>query len=185
MKYLKKIFESKDILYEEVESIFTEFLDEKEYVDGEEYPKCEIKDEETHLVVTIFKEEEIDTNTNTLDGFKYIIELHNNEIKLLNRIKIALERLSHLNYEWGVDISDVEINIKVFYPDKDITLIDAFQIKGNYQPNVDPAIMSRLLKLKYNIGFSSYNKDSGTSGYYGRNPSIYLYLKNPIDNLIF
>lgn len=182
MKYLKKIFESEDILSEEVESIFTEFLDEKEYVDGEEYPTCEIKKEETHLVITIFKDQEIDSSTNTLDGFKYIIDLHNNEIKLLNRIKIALERLSHLDYEWGVDISDVEINIKVFYPDGDVTLLDAFQIKGNHQPSVDVVVMRRLLKLKYNIEFSSYSKESGTSGYYGRSPAIYLYLKSPIDS---
>lgn len=182
MKYLRKIFESDSTeQLEEVEAIFTEFLDERQILeDGEEYPTCEIKIEQKYIRITIYKEECVQ-NANGIVDFENLVKGYDEQKAILNRLKTPLKRIDHLGYKWGIEIWDNEIHIKIFFIDNDFTLLDALtSIHGSV--SIDPNIIKTVLKDKYNVEYSSFNHSPGSSGYYGRKETIYLYLRDTITN---
>lgn len=181
MKYLRKIFESdSNEQLEEVESIFTEFLDERQKLeDGEESTICEISTEEKYIRITIYKDE-CAQDANGFADFENLVKGYDDQKAILNRLRTPLKRIDHLGYKWGIEICDNEIHIKIFFIDNNFTLIDAL-ISNHGSVSIDPNIIKTVLKDKYNVEYSSFNRSSGSSGY-GRKETIYLYLRDTITN---
>jgi len=182
MKYLRKIFESDSTeQLGEVEAIFTEFLDEKQILeDGNEYPTCEIESEAKYIRITIYKDECVQ-NANGIEDFENLVNAYDEQKAILNRLKTPLKRIDHLGYKWGIQIWDNEIHIKVFFIDNNFSLLDALT-SSHGSVSIDPNIIKTVLKDKYNVEYSSFNHVHGSSGYYGRKETIYLYLKDTITN---
>lgn len=181
MKYLRKIFESDSTeQLGEVEAIFTEFLDEKQILDGDEYPTCEIKSEAKYIRVIIYKDECVQ-NANGIEDFENLVNAYDEQKAILNRLKTPLKRIDHLGYNWGIEIGECEIHIKIFHIDKDASLLDALT-SNHGSVSIDPNIIKKILKDKYNVEYSSFSHSPGSSGYYGRKETIYLYLRDTITN---
>lgn len=182
MKYLRKIFESDSTeQLEEVEAIFTEFLDERiKLEDGEEIPTCEISTKPKYIRITIYKEECVQ-NANGFVDFENLVKGYDEQKDILNRLKTPLKRIDHLGYEWGIEIWDNEIHIKVFFIDNNFTLLDALT-SNHGSVSIDPNIIKTVLKDKYNIEYLRFSHSPGSSGYYGRKETIYLYLIDTITN---
>jgi hypothetical protein len=176
MRYIK-LFESNDEQLEEVESIFSEFMDKRVYDDGEPYPMCEVEDKETYFDIAIYKEIFLADVANDMDGFNYLLKSYDEEKKFLKRIKVAFDRLDHLKYEWGFRNTDHEFRIKVYKP-VDVTLLDAFGLRSGRHIQVDNNIMHRVLK-QYGVEYNSYSESRARKSSYS-NDAIFIHLKDSI-----
>ena len=166
---------------EEIESIFSEFLDEKEIIDNESYSRCEIVENDSYFDISIYKDGNIIDVANDSTAFAQLLKSYSEEEALLKKIKIALDRLDYFKYEWGFKNTTHELYIKV-YKNVDIDLLDAFGIKTHRHISVDHNLMHRVIKQDYNIEYNGFSEVPGTTGYYGKNSIIYLYLKISIND---
>lgn len=185
MKHIKRIFEtssdeSNDDQFEEVKSIFTEFMDENidDYdMDGSPIPRCSCHKLDNYISVSIFKDSVADQDfSDNISGFDDIIQDSIKNINLLKRIKVALSRLEYRGYEWGVKIDYEEIVVKILYSkDVRLSLIDAFIKNDRYF--LDQILLKKILLKDYNIKYKSHV----TNKSYGGRDNIYLYVEG--DNL--
>lgn len=166
---IRKVFESDNHQdqFDEIKSIFTEFMDEKmddDYgEDGSQVSRCSCYMGDKYISVTIYKFEKDDFSDN-ISGFNEIVNSYLDESNLLKRIKVALSRLDNHNYQWGINIHDTEIVIKIIYDqDSTIELIDAFN-KNGIRFVLDVTVLSKILKKYYNISYRSYHTSKTMNG---------------------
>ena len=182
MKYLKKIFEStKEEQVEDIESIFTEYLDQK-YIadDGEEYSICflETKDSPQYVLVTI--ENYIQNAAiSDIQDFDKIYKERFEYLEMLKKIRVSLLRLENMGYTWAMSFDEDGFHIKVFYKDTVVTLADCFGGEMRMR-SVDEPIMKRYMKDNYNLKYNSSHYTSETGGYYGRRANIMIYFNNQV-----
>lgn len=182
MKYLRKIFEStKEDQVEDIESIFTEYLDQKYTADdGEEYSDCYIETKDSNQFVSITISSYLESPAITdLKDFDKIFKERSEYLELLKKIRTSLSRLDGMGYSWTMDFNDEGFHIKAFYKDTIITLADCFGGE-EYMRGVDEAILKRYMKDHYNLNYSSYIYKESTQGYYGKRAYLVIYFNNPV-----
>jgi hypothetical protein len=168
MKYLRKIFENdENSQYEEILNIFDEYVDKEE---------CEVTQEDNYISVFIDLSEftSLATSLEELDSIK---SEYLDRIKFIESIKIALKRMEFHNYIWSIKIEDYGIYIRIQKAGKQLTIEDAFKDK-----RCDEAILKKVAKDVYNLNFSSYRYEKGSSGYYGKNPEMLVYFREVLEN---
>ena len=173
MKYLRKIFESEadDIQYDEIYSIFGEFIENKE---GK---ISSVKNTKPYILIEIFGEHTKDVTN--IDDIDTLINNNINTSSTLRRLKVSFSRIDYLKYKWNMNTIESSFFIKIFRENHELTLYDVFCGITDMK-RVDQAICKKVLKDKYNLEFTSCNYDSETSGYYGKRAKIRLYFRNII-----
>lgn len=180
MKYLRKIFESsKEDQIEDIESIFTEYLDTK-YIadDGEEYSDCYISTENPKFIEISITQYLSSPSISDISDFDNIYKERNDYLELLKKIRTSLTRIDRMGYNWTMEFNEDGFFIKVLYKDTEVSLADCFGGESSMN-HVEEAILKKYVKDKYNIEYSSYYKPS-TSGYYGHRAEFLIYFKNPV-----
>ena len=172
MIYLK-LFESEssDIQFEEVDSIFAEFTD------NEEFGSINNKNE-AYIDIELYKST-LGSSFDSINEIDSIINDYKDCISLFERLKVALSRVDHFDYQWTLELNDDIIRIKILRESRDINLYDAFGGIRNMR-RVEEGIMKRLMKKVYNLDYSSSSYRPSTSGYYGKRAELLLYFNNRI-----
>ena len=180
MKYLKKIFESKDEKYEIVEDYFLHLLEEQD----EEGPLWfEMEDAHESRTYCIFRAYYNWTNNaDNLEDLADFISIQNKKISYLNGLNNILKRLTGAGYSWEFVENDDSSSVVIYYKrDEEETLELALEPLTKGHNAVHESILKRVLKEKYGLSLSSTNYTAGTSGYYGRNPYFAFWF--PKDNI--
>lgn len=168
MKHIKRIFENKnDEQYDEITSIFYEFIDNDE---------CEILKHENYISIEIYTSE-ISNLANSMDEIESIKIEYQDKINFINKVQISLKRIEFHNYSWTLKIEDHGIFIRVQKDNKKLSLSDAVK-----PSSVDEALMKKVCKDVYNLQFSSYIFRRGSSGYYGRPDEMLIYFSELISD---
>jgi len=184
MKYLRRIFEStKEDQFEDIESVFTEYLDQKYTADdGEEYSDCYIEKDVSDQFISITISSYLGSPAITdLKDFDKVFKERLEYLDLLKKIRTSLSRLNGMGYSWTMDFNEDGFHIKAFYKDTVITLTDCFGGEKHMR-SVDEAILKRYTKDNYNLNYSSYIYRPATQGYYGKRAEIVIYFSNPVPN---
>lgn len=180
MKYLKKIFEStKEEQNDEIESIFTELLDQT-YAgeDGDYYSNCEIDNRDNFILVSIY-DSKSKVIINSFDDYDKFTKESEERTQSLKKLKKYLQRIDYAGFTWDMEIDEEGYFIKVYYKDAKLTLIDVFGGEfGN--KNFDETVAKRVFKESYGLDYDSFRYDHPTGGYYGRRATYYLYFKKAI-----
>lgn len=187
MKYLRKIFEStKEDQLEDIESVFTEYIDQKYTAeDGEEYSTCNLFTDESDQYVMVNIESYLEgASIASLTEFDKIYAERSEYLNLLKRIRVTLLRLEKMGYDWAMDFDNEGFHIKVFYKDTQLTLADCFGGEKRMR-HVDEPIIKKYMNQHYNLEFSSYVSRQETKGYYGKRAELIIYFRSPVpDQLI-
>ena len=184
MIYLRKIFESIDNQKEDIESVFSDFLDETyKAFDGESYPVCEIEDSDSrYMSVSIYKDTSVNNVVNNISEFDDMLNSKNKELEFLKKVKTCLIRLNYLKYKWAMNNEEdsSEFYISVYYKDIKLCLADAFGGEEQMR-NINENVMKEVFKEAYNLTYLSYTHQPGRSGYYGSKAVLYIQIKESID----
>ncbi len=175
MKYLLPIFESsKEKQLEDIQFIFSDYLDNK-YMEGDdEVCDCYIDDRESDLYLLISISNYVSNPViNSVSDFDSIFKEKESSLQLLKNIKTTLLRLDYLGYKWGMSLNDDTYDIKVFYKDTKLVLLDAFSGESSFR-KFDDNIIKIVLKRDYNINFHSCRYIPSTQGYYGSRAHLIL-----------
>jgi len=182
MKYLRKIFEStKEDQIEDIESVFTEYLDQKYTTDdGEEYSICYLETKESPQYVLVRIENYIDAATITdLKDFDKIYQERVDYLNMLKKIRVSLTRLEGMGYNWAMSFDEEGFHIKVLYKDTVVTLADCFGGESR-MGSVDEPILKRYMKDNYNLKYNSSHYTPATGGYYGNRANIRIYFNGQV-----
>lgn len=182
MKYLRKIFEStKEDQIEDIESIFTEYLDQKYTADdGEEYSICNLFTDESDQYVMVNIESYLEgASISSITEFDRIYSERAEYLNLLKKIRVSLLRLEKIGYDWGMDFDNDGFHIKVFYKETQLTLADCFGGEKRMR-SVDEPIIKKYMKQHYNLEYSSSFYREATQGYYGKRAEIVIYFKSQV-----
>ena len=176
MIHLKKFFENseEDIQYEEVYCIFDEFLEEMEDDKSEYIGKSDKKIEVTLYVDTL------ESTASNLEGFGSTLDLYQSRVNYLKRIRVALDRLTYLKYQWSIEVGDEAITISIIRDEVEFGLRDGFGRGCRY---IDRPILAKYLLDRYNLTLNSASRTEGTPGYNGSRSSIVLQVNGdfPLD----
>jgi len=180
MKYLKKIFESsKEEQKDEVESIFTELLDQT-YAgeDGDYNSNCEIHDRENFILVSIY-DSQSKVIINSFDDYDKFTKESEERAESLKKLRKYLQRVDYYGFSWDMEVDTEGYFIKIYYKDTKLSLVDIFGGEfGN--KHFDETVAKRVFREIYGLEYSSFRYDHPTSGYYGRRGVYYLYFKKPV-----
>lgn len=171
MKYLKKYesLDGTDIQYEEVDSIFAEYIDDEDigYIENKS---------QAYIKVSIYKTY-VKVLASDIDKLDVIIDDYNNNILLMKKLKTQLSRLDYLKYKWAFESNSEEYIIKI-YRQKEFTLYDIFLHEDRYATHaiitIEETIAKDLFKKLYNLNLTYWSYNEATSGYYGKKASITL-----------
>lgn len=189
MKYLKKIFESiEDVKeqYEIIEDFFLHFIEEQD-IDNEEEPfyfEMDDADEsDTYCIfrVSYYWKSKIDS----LDDYMKFISIQKQKIDFLNKINTSLKRLTDLGYKWEFEESESgegAIVLVYYKKEGEETLELALEPLSKGKRSVHESILKRVTQKKYGLTLSSTNYRDGSSGYYGRSPSLTMYFNDTFDH---
>lgn len=180
MKHLRKIFEStKEDQKDEVESIFTELLDQT-YAgeDGDYYSNCEINDRENFILVSIY-DSQSKVIINSFGDYDKFTKESEERVESLKKLKKYLQRIDYAGFNWDMEIDEQGYFIKVYYKDAKLSLIDAFGGEFGHK-NFDETVAKRVFRELYGLEYDSFRYDHPTGGYYGRRATYYLYFKKVI-----
>lgn len=180
MKYLRKIFEStKEDQLDEVESIFTELLDQTYAGENGEYcSNCEIYDRQNFILVSIY-DSKYKVIINSFEDYDKFTRESEERTESLKKLRKYLQRIDYSGFKWDMEIDEEGYFIKVYYKDTKLSLIDVFGGEfGN--KHFDETVAKRVFKEVYGLDYSSFRYDPPTSGYYGKRGIYYLYFRNPI-----
>jgi len=170
MRYIK-LFENSDMQFGEVDSIFAEFTDNEEVGSIN-------NDNESYIKISLYKDYLRDT-ANNMDDINSISNDYKLASDFINKLKIPLSRIEYLGYDWTLEILEGAIIIKILREPRGLSLYDAFGGIFNMR-TVEPGIIKRVMKEKYNLKYSSFDKREGTSGYYGKRSEINIYFMEKI-----
>lgn len=181
MKYLKKIFESKEEKYEIIEDYFLHLLEEQD----EEGPLWfEMEDAHESRTYCIFRAYYNWTNNaDNLEDLADFISIQNKKMSYLNGLNNILKRLTGAGYSWEFVEDEGSSSVVIYYKrDEEETLELALEPLTKGHNAVHESILKRVLKEKYNLTLQSTNFTPRTPGYYGRNPQFLLWFpKNNFD----
>lgn len=180
MKHLKRIFESnREDQKDEVESIFTELLDQK-YAgdDGDYYSNCEIFDRSNFILVCIY-DSQSNVVINSFEDYDKYTKESEERTESLKKLRKYLQRIDYAGFSWDMEINEDGIFIKVYYKDTKLTLVDVFG--GEFgDNNFDETVGKRVFKEIYGLDYSSFRYKNQSGGYYGEKTTYYFYFKNSI-----
>jgi hypothetical protein len=179
MKYLKKIFESKNDQYELVEDYFLHLLEDQ---NDDDPIYCEMDDADESDTYCIFRAYyNWNNNADNLEDLADFISIQNKKMSYLNGLNNILKRLTGAGYSWEFVEDEGSSSVVIYYKrDEEETLELALEPLKKGQNAVHESILKRVLKEKYNLTLQSTNFTPGTPGYYGRNPQFILWF--PKDN---
>lgn len=113
MKYLKKIFESKEENYEIVEDYFLHLLEEQ---DEDDPIYCEMEDAHENRPYCIFRAYyNWNNNADNLKDLADFISIQNKKMSYLNGLNNILKRLTGAGYSWEFVENDDSSSVVIYY----------------------------------------------------------------------
>lgn len=128
MKHLKKLFESttQEEQQDEIESIFTELLDQT-YAgeDGEYYSNCEIHPGKIFMLVSIY-DSQSNVIINSFEDYDAFTNDSEKRLESIKKLKKYLQRIDYAGFKWDMEVNEEGMFIKVYYKDTKLSLINVF-----------------------------------------------------------
>lgn len=138
MMKIRKFYEQVNSVEDQKQEILEIFIDK---IDDEIIYHNSDFDSEQYMNFSMDFDEE--SKMSSLEDVSKFIDLYSKRIEILNDLKMQLNRLNNLGYEWEIEVEDPEIFINVWYKNIEETIENAFGSKDRLY--INEPIMKKVL----------------------------------------